>query len=231
MVINTGTMTAWLLRRALGTVRNEQQDRKGRGEGMAITAGMVKELREKTGAGMMDCKKALSETDGDLEKAIDYLRQKGLSDAAKRTRRTASEGVIGSYIHPGGRIGVLVEVNCESDFVARTGEFQALVKDLAMHVAASNPLYLRREDVPEDVIAREKNIYEVQAKEGGKPERIVERIVQGKLEKFFQEVCLLEQPFVKDPDMSVNQLVSSLVAKLGENIVVRRFQRYQLGGQ
>jgi elongation factor Ts len=203
----------------------------GKGKDMAVTAGMVKELREKTGAGMMDCKKALSETDGDLERAIDYLRQKGLSDAAKRTGRAASEGVIGSYIHPGGKIGVLVEVNCESDFVARTEEFQALAKDLAMHIAASNPLYLRREDVPEDAIAREKNIYEVQAREGGKPERIVERIVQGKLEKFFQEICLLEQPFVKDPDMSVNQLVSSVFAKLGENIVVRRFQRYQLGGQ
>lgn len=198
---------------------------------MAVTAGMVKELREKTGAGMMDCKNALSETGGDLEKAIDYLRQKGLSDAAKRTGRTTSEGVIGSYIHPGGKIGVLVEVNCESDFVARTEEFQALVKDLSMHVAASNPLYLRREDVPEDVIAREKNIYEVQAREGGKPERIVERIVQGKLEKFFEEICLLEQPFVKDPDMSVSQLVSGVGAKLREHIVVRRFQRYQLGGQ
>jgi elongation factor Ts len=198
---------------------------------MAISADMVKELREKTGAGMMDCKRALSETEGDIEKAIDYLRQKGLSDAAKRTGRTASEGVIGSYIHPGGKIGVLVEVNCESDFVARTEEFQLLVKDLAMHVAASNPLYLRREDVPEEAIAREKNIYEVQAKEGGKPEKIVGRIVQGKLEKFFQDVCLLEQPFVKDPDLSVNQRVSSAIAKLGENIVVRRFQRFQLGGQ
>jgi elongation factor Ts len=198
---------------------------------MAISADMVKELREKTGAGMMDCKRALSETEGDIEKAIDYLRQKGLSDAAKRTGRTASEGVIGSYIHPGGKIGVLVEVNCESDFVARTEEFQLLVKDLAMHVAAANPLYLRREDVPEEAIAREKNIYEVQAKEGGKPEKIVERIVQGKLEKFFQDVCLLEQPFVKDPDLSVNQRVSSAIAKLGENIVVRRFQRFQLGGQ
>jgi len=198
---------------------------------MAIPAERVKELREKTGAGMMDCKKALSEVGGDIERAIDYLRQKGLSDAVKRTSRTASEGVIGSYIHPGGKIGVLVEVNCESDFVARTEEFQTLVKDLAMHVAASNPLYLRREDVPEDVIAREKNIYEVQAKEGGKPEKIVERIVQGKLEKFFQEICLLEQPFVKDPDQSVSQLVAGVLAKLGENIVVRRFQRYQLGGQ
>jgi elongation factor Ts len=197
---------------------------------MAIPAERVKELREKTGAGMMDCKKALSEVGGDIERAIDYLRQKGLSDAAKRTGRTASEGVIASYIHPGGKIGVLVEVNCESDFVARTEEFQTLVKDLGMHVAASNPLYLRREDVPEDVITREKNIYEAQAMEGGKPEKIVERIVQGKLEKFFQEICLLEQPFVKDPDLSVQQLVSSVVAKLGENIVVRRFQRYQLGG-
>jgi elongation factor Ts len=203
----------------------------GRGEDMAISAERVKELREKTGAGMMDCKRALSETSGDIERAIDYLRQKGLSDAAKRTGRTASEGLIGSYIHPGGKLGVLVEVNCESDFVARTEEFQMLVKDLAMHVAASNPLYLRREEVPEEVVAREKNIYEVQAKEGGKPEKIIERIVQGKLEKFFQDVCLLEQPFVKDPDMSVNQRVSSAIAKLGENIVVRRFQRFQLGGQ
>jgi elongation factor Ts len=192
---------------------------------------MVKELRDKTGAGMMDCKNALSETGGDIEKAIDYLRQKGLSDAAKRMGRIASEGVIGSYIHPGGKIGVLVEVNCESDFVARTEEFQTLVKDLSMHVAASNPLYLRREDVPEDVLTREKNIYEAQAREEGKPERIIERIVAGKVEKFFQDICLLEQPFVKDPDLSVNQLVSGVVAKLGENIMVRRFQRYQLGGQ
>jgi elongation factor Ts len=198
---------------------------------MAISAERVKELREKTGAGMMDCKRALSEVGGDLERAIDYLRQKGLSDAVKRTGRTASEGVVGAYIHPGGKIGVLVEVNCESDFVARTEEFQMLVKDLAMHVAAANPLYLRREDVPEEVIAREKNIYEAQAKEGGKPEKIVERIVQGKLEKFFEEACLLEQPFIKDPDVSVSQLVSGVIAKLGENIVVRRFQRYQLGGQ
>jgi elongation factor Ts len=197
----------------------------------AITASQVKELRDRTGAGMMDCKNALAETEGDIEKAIDYLRQKGLSDAAKRTGRTATEGVIGSYIHPGGKIGVLVEVNCESDFVARTEEFQMLVKDLAMHVAASNPLYLRREEVPESVIAREKNIYEVQAKEGGKPEKIIERIVQGKLEKFFRDVCLLEQPFVKDPEMSVNQRVAGAIAKLGENIVVRRFQRFQLGGQ
>ena len=198
---------------------------------MAITAEMVKELREKTGAGMMDCKKALSETEGDIEKAIDYLRQKGLSDAAKRGGRTATEGAIGSYIHPGGKLGVLVEINCESDFVARTEDFQTLVKDVAMHIAAANPLYLRREEVPENVMAREKNIYEAQAREGGKPEKIIERIVQGKLEKFFQEVCLLEQPFIKDPDMNISQLVSSKIAKLGENIVIRRFQRYQLGGQ
>ena len=198
---------------------------------MAISVELVKELREKTGAGMMDCKKALSETGGDIERAIDYLRQKGLSEAAKRSSRTASEGLVASYIHPGGKIGVLVEVNCESDFVARTEDFQALVKDIAMQVAAANPTYLRREDVPEEVISREKKIYEAQAKEEGKPERIIERIVQGKLEKFFQEVCLLEQPFVKDPDMTIGQLVSSKIAKLGENIVVRRFQRYQLGGQ
>ena len=198
---------------------------------MAITTEMVKELREKTGAGMMDCKKALSESAGDIEKAIDYLRQKGLSDAAKRTGRTATEGAVGSYIHPGGKLGVLVEINCESDFVARTEDFQTLVKDVAMHIAAANPLYLRREEVPEHVTTREKNIYEAQARGDGKPERIIERIVQGKLEKFFQEVCLLEQPFVKDPDMNISQLVSSKIAKLGENIIVRRFQRYQLGGQ
>lgn len=198
---------------------------------MAITAEMVKELREKTGAGVMDCKKALAESEGDVERAIDFLRQKGLSDAARRTGRTASEGSVGSYIHPGGKIGVLVEVNCESDFVARTEEFQGLVKDLCMHIAAANPQYLRREDVPEDVITREKNIYVAQAQAERKPERIVERIVQGKLEKFFQDVCLLEQSFVKDPDISVGGLVSSKVAKLGENIVIRRFQRYQLGGQ
>jgi len=198
---------------------------------MAISVELVKELREKTGAGMMDCKKALSETGGDIERAIDYLRQKGLSEAAKRSSRTASEGLVASYIHPGGKIGVLVEVNCESDFVARTEDFQALVKDIAMQVAAATPTYLRREDVPEEVISREKKIYEAQAKGEGKPERIIERIVQGKLEKFFQEVCLLEQPFIKDPDMTIGQLVSSRIAKLGENIVVRRFQRYQLGGQ
>jgi elongation factor Ts len=198
---------------------------------MAITAEMVKELREKTGAGVMDCKQALAESAGDLEKAIDYLRRKGLSDAAKRVGRTTSEGVIGSYIHPGGKIGVLLEVNCESDFVARTEEFQGLVRDLAMQIAAANPLYLRREDVPEDLRTREQNIYAAQAREGGKPEKIVERIVQGKLEKFIQEVCLLEQSFVKDPDITVNQVIASKAAKLGENIVVRRFQRYQLGGQ
>lgn len=198
---------------------------------MAITAEMVKELREKTGAGVMDCKKALAESEGDVERAIDFLRQKGLSDAARRTGRTASEGSVGSYIHPGGKIGVLVEVNCESDFVARTEEFQGLVKDLCMHIAAASPQYLRREDVPEDVITRETNIYVAQAQAERKPERIVERIVQGKLEKFFQDVCLLEQSFVKDPDISVGGLVSSKVATLGENIVIRRFQRYQLGGQ
>ncbi len=198
---------------------------------MAITTEMVKELRERTGAGVMDCKKALAESEGDLEKAIDYLRQKGLSDAAKRVGRTTSEGLVGAYIHPGGKIGVLLEVNCESDFVARTEDFQTLVKDLAMQVAAANPLYLCREDVPEDVIIREKNIYAAQAKEEGKPDRIIERIVEGKLGKFFEQVCLLEQPFVKDPDGTVAQLIASKVAKLGEHIVVRRFQRYQLGGQ
>lgn len=197
---------------------------------MEITAEVVKELREKTGAGVMDCKKALAETKGDIEKAIDCLRQKGLSIAAKKSGRIAAEGLIGSYIHMG-KIGVLVEVNCETDFVARTEDFQGLVKDLSMHIAAANPFYLKREDVPETIKEREKEIYRAQAKESGKPDNIIEKIVEGKMEKFFNETCLLEQIFVKDPEqkMKIQDVINQTVAKLGENIVMRRFVRFQLG--
>jgi elongation factor Ts len=197
---------------------------------MEVTAEVVKELREKTGAGIMDCKKALAESGGDIEKAIDLLRQKGISAAAKKSGRIAVEGLIGSYIHMG-RIGVLVEVNCETDFVARTEDFQNLVKDLSMHIAAANPTYLKRDDVPPDVIARERDIYRAQAKESGKLDTVIEKIVEGKLDKFFNETCLIEQIFVKDPEgrMKVQDLLNQNIAKLGENIVVRRFARFQLG--
>jgi elongation factor Ts len=194
-----------------------------------ITSKLVKELRDKTGVGMMDCKKALMETEGDMEKAIDLLRKKGLAAAAKRAGRETKEGVIGSYIHAGGKIGVLVEVNCETDFVARTDEFQELVKDLALHITASAPLYLAPEDVPEDVIEREKEIYRSQALEEGRPEKIIDRIVEGKLKKFYEEACLLNQKFVKDPAKTVADRISETIAKLGENIKVRRFVRFQLG--
>jgi elongation factor Ts len=193
-----------------------------------ISAVMVKELREKTGVGMMECKKALTEAQGDIEKAVVLLRQKGLVTATRKAGRTASEGVIGSYIHID-RIGVLVEVNCETDFVARTDEFKQLVKDIAMHIAASNPLFISREDVPERVIENEKEIYLAQI--SGKPPHIAEKIVEGKIERFFNDTCLLEQVFIKDPDqkLKVKDLISEKIAKLGENIVVRRFTRYQLG--
>jgi elongation factor Ts len=190
---------------------------------------MVKDLREKTGAGMMDCKKALSETGGNLEKAVDYLRQKGLATAAKRAGRIASEGRVGSYVHAGGKIGVIVEVNCETDFVAKTDDFQAFAKEIAMHIAASNPLYIHRENVPSGVLAREREIYGAQALEAGKPTKIVEKIIEGKLEKFYSEVCLLEQPFIKDPDLTVQDLLNGLVGKLGEKVEIRRFSRFQVG--
>ncbi len=196
---------------------------------MEVSASMVKDLREKTGAGMMDCKKALSETGGDFQKAVDYLRQKGLATAAKRAGRIASEGLVGSYIHAGGKIGVMVEVNCETDFVAKTDDFQAFAKDIAMHIAASSPLYIRREDVSPEVLQREKEIYQAQAREAKKPEKIIDRIVDGKLEKFYGEVCLLEQPFVKDPDITVQDLLNGLIGKLGEKVEVRRFTRFQVG--
>ncbi len=196
---------------------------------MTVTAEMVKDLREKTGAGIIDCKKALTETGGDIEKAVEYLRLKGIADASKKTGRSTSEGVVGAYIHSGGKIGVLIEVNCETDFVAKTDEFQELVKDLAMHIAAMNPRYLRREDVPREVIEKEKTIYATQAKEEGKPEKIIDRIVEGRLEKFFAENCLLEQAFVKDPEIRISELIASKISATGENISIRRFTRYQLG--
>src|SRR5580658_345648 len=180
---------------------------------MEISASAVKELREKTGAGMMDCKKALTEAQGDMGKAEEWLRQKGLSAAAKKASRVASEGAVGSYIHLGGKIGVLVEVNCETDFVARNEMFQTFVKDIAMHIAATNPLYLKREDVAPEVVAKEREIARAQLKEQGKPEKVWDKIVEGKLDKFFKEVCLLEQPFVKDPDKSVGELTTDAVAK------------------
>ena len=196
---------------------------------MEVSVNMVKELREKTGAGMMDCKKALSETGGNFEKAVDYLRQKGLSIAAKRAGKIASEGSIGSYIHAGGKIGVMVEVNCETDFVAKTDDFRAFAKDMAMHIAASSPLYIRRESVPPEEVEREREIYRAQAREAGKPEKIVERIVDGKIEKFYGEVCLLEQPFIKDTGLAVQVLLNGLISKLGEKIEIRRFVRFQVG--
>jgi len=194
-----------------------------------VSASMVKDLREKTGAGMMDCKKALSETGGDFQKAVDYLRQKGLATAAKRAGRIASEGRIGSYIHAGGKIGVMVEVNCETDFVAKTDDFQIFAKDIAMHIAASNPSYVRREDVSPEVLEREKEIYRAQARDAKKPEKIIDKIVEGKLEKFYGEVCLLEQPFVKDPDITIQDLLNGFIGKVGEKVEIRRFTRFQVG--
>ncbi len=196
---------------------------------MTITAAKVKELREATSAGILDCKKALEATGGDFEKAVDYLREKGLAQAAKRMDREAQEGLIHAYVHGGGRIGVLVEVNCETDFVARTEEFKTFVNDVAMQIAAMSPLYLTRDDVPEDVVAREKEIYRAQALEEGKPERVVDRIVEGRLEKFFKQACLLEQDFIRDDSLTVEELLKQMIAKTGENIVIRRFTRYQLG--
>jgi elongation factor Ts len=196
---------------------------------MAITTAMVKELREKTGVGIMDCKEALTATNGSLEEAQDYLRKKGLQAAAKRAERTTREGSVGSYIHGGGRLGVMIEVNCETDFVARTDDFQELVRDLAMQVAASNPLYPTRDDVPEDAVAKERQFLEEQAQDSGRPPQAIAKMVEGRLTKYFQEVCLLDQPFVKDPSVSVGDLITAKIAKTGENITVSRFVRFQLG--
>ena len=194
-----------------------------------ITAALVKELRERTGAGMMDCKKALAATEGDMDKAIDFLREKGLAASAKKAGRIAAEGLVESYIHGGGRIGVLVEVNCETDFVAKTDAFKSLVKDIAMHIAAANPSYLRREEVPAAELEHEKMVLSEQARNEGKPEKIIEKMVTGRIEKYYKEVCLLEQPFVKDPDKTISDLITESIAKIGENIAIRRFTRYQLG--
>ena len=194
-----------------------------------ITAQSVRMLREKTGLGMMDCKKALQETGGDSEKAIEYLRKQGLSAVEKRAGRDASEGLIQAYIHQGSRLGVLLEVNCETDFVARTGDFQEFAKDVAMHIAASQPLAVDREGISADAIERERAIFLEQAKNEGKPEHIAEKIVEGRMEKFYQENCLLEQVFVKDPDQTVGELVTEITAKIGEKITVRRFERFVLG--
>ncbi|MGE5390547.1 MAG: translation elongation factor Ts [Deltaproteobacteria bacterium] len=190
---------------------------------------MVKELRERTGAGMMDCKKALVACDGDIEKAIDELRAKGLAKAAKKAGRVASEGVVTSYIHGGGRIGVLLELNCETDFVAKNEEFKQLAHDLAMQIAASNPEYVRREEIPTDALDREREVLRAQALEEGKPEKVIEKMVEGRIEKYYKERCLLEQPFIKDPDKTVQELVHGHVAKIGENISVRRFARFEVG--
>ncbi|MBC8412754.1 MAG: translation elongation factor Ts [Nitrospira sp.] len=197
---------------------------------MSITAGAIKELRDQTGVGMMECKKALTEAAGDAEKALDILKKKGLALASKRAGREASEGIVGSYIHMGGKIGVLLEINCETDFVAKTDDFQELVKDVAMHIAAANPVYVKREEIPAAIIEKEKEIYAAQVE--GKPAQVIEKILEGKIEKFYQESCLVDQLYVKDPEgkLSIQDLVVGKIAKLGENIVIKRFARFQLGG-
>ena len=196
---------------------------------MNITSQMVKELRVKTGAGMMDCKEALTDAAGDFEKAIDYLRKKGMSAATKRSSKAAKDGVIASYIHMGGKIGVLVEVNCETDFVAKTDDFQQFAKDITMHIAAANPLFIKPDEIPVEVIEREKEIYRSQALAEKKPEKIWDKILEGKLNKYYEDVCLINQKFIKDTDITVETLLNNMIAKTGENIVIRRFARYQLG--
>jgi len=194
-----------------------------------ISANMVKELRERTGAGMMDCKKALTETNGDMDKAIEYLREKGLSAAAKKAGRATAEGLVEAYIHGDGRIGVLVEVNIETDFAAKNDDFKAFVKDIALQIAASKPEYISKEEVPADIVEKEKEILKAQALNEGKPEKVVEKMVEGRIEKFYKEICLLEQPFIKDPDKSVKQLLTEKISVIGENINIRRFARFERG--
>ena len=196
---------------------------------MEISAELVRDLREKTGAGIMDCKKALAATQLNFEAASTYLREKGLASAAKRADKATLEGTVGSYIHAGGKVGVLVEVNCETDFVAKTDEFQSFVKDIAMHIAALSPLYRQREDVPQELIEKERSIFKKQALESGKPEKVVDKMVDGKMEKFFQETCLAEQSFVKKPDVTVKEFLTEIMAKLGENMSIRRFVRFKVG--
>jgi elongation factor Ts len=196
-----------------------------------ITAEMVKLLREATSAGVLDCKKALTETNGDFDAAVEILRKKGLATAAKKASRDANEGLIGSYVHPGSKVSSIVEVNCETDFVARTDEFQQLARDLAMHVTAARPLWVAREDVPADVVAKEREVYAEQMAASGKPAQVIERIVEGKLDKWYSEVCLLEQAFIKDPDVIIKDLLTNRIASLGENIKVRRFSRLEIGAE
>lgn len=194
-----------------------------------ISAKMVKELRDKTGAGMMDCKKALAESDGEMDAAVKYLREQGIAAASKKAGRETSEGVIFSYIHPGDKLGVLVEINCETDFVARTDDFRSFAKDVAMQIAAADPRVVSREELTSEIIEAEKEVYRNQAKREGKPEKVIDRIIDGKLEKFYSEACLMEQPFVKDNDRTIADLVNDMIAKLGENMNIRRFTRYRLG--
>ena len=196
---------------------------------MAITAAQVKELREATGVGMMECKKALTECDGNMEKAMEWLRKKGIASAEKKAGRVAAEGVVESYIHMGGRIGVLIEVNCETDFVAKTPEFKSFVRDIAMHIAAANPSFLDRTEVPNETLDKEREILRAQALNEGKPEKIVDRMVEGRVEKFYKENCLVDQPFVKNPDMTIAQYVNERIQQTGENIKIRRFVRYEMG--
>jgi elongation factor Ts len=201
----------------------------GQEDRMAVTAAQINELRKSTGAGMLDCKKALEEVDGDFEKAVDFLRKKGLAAAAKKAGRIATEGAVGAYIHAGGKIGVMVEINCETDFVAKNENFQTFVKDIAMHIAAASPMYVRREEVTNDVLEREKDIYRAKARETGKPENIVEKIIEGQINKFYSDICLLEQAYVKDPDKTIQQYLNETIAKIGENMSIRRFTKYVLG--
>jgi elongation factor Ts len=196
---------------------------------MEISVELVKDLRQRTGAGIIDCKTALRESKGDVDAAIDYLRRKGLATAAKKAGRIATDGLVSSYIHAGGKIGVLVEINCETDFVAKTEEFQIFVKNIAMHIAASNPQYIRREEIAGEVLEKEKDIYRSQALESGKPAKVIDKIVEGKLERFYSEVCLLEQTYIKDSDLTVKEVLDAMIAKVGENIAIRRFARFQLG--
>jgi elongation factor Ts len=196
---------------------------------MEISIELVKDLRQRTGAGVTDCKAALMEAQGNMEAAIDYLRRKGLATAAKKAGRIATDGLVSSYIHAGGKMGVLVEVNCETDFVAKTEDFQTFVKNIAMHIAAANPQYIKREEIPEEVLDRERAIYRTQAQEAGKPQKIIDKIVEGKMERFYSEVCLLEQTYVRDSDLTIKEFLDAMIAKIGENISIRRFARFQLG--
>ena len=196
---------------------------------MEITMELIKDLRQRTGAGVVDCKVALQEGKGDLDKAIEYLRRKGLATAAKKSGRVTADGLVASYIHAGGKIGVLVEINCETDFVAKTEDFQTFVKNAAMQIAAANPQYVRRDEIPKEVLDKEREIYRAQAMESKKPEKVIDKIVEGKLEKFYSEVCLVEQTYIKDGDLTVKEVLDTLIGKIGENIQIRRFARFQLG--